>query len=105
MRHILVDHARRRSARKRGGERVRMELAEQLIGDAQSEAVRLEFDEVLQRLAALDPVQAQLVELRVFGGLTVAEAASMLGLSKRTAEREWTVVRAWLRKELAGSAA
>ena len=56
---------------------------------------------MLDKLAEVDPAQAQLVELRIFGGMTVAEAATELGLSKRTAEREWTAARAWLRRELA----
>ena len=60
----------------------------------------LAVDEALAKLAELDPRQAQLVELRFFGGLSVAEAAEVLGMSKRSAEREWTMVRAWLRREL-----
>ena len=61
----------------------------------------LEVDDVLARLAELDPRQAKIVELRFFGGLTVQEVAEVLGVSKRTVEAEWTVVRAWLRRELA----
>jgi DNA-directed RNA polymerase specialized sigma24 family protein len=58
---------------------------------------------VLARLAEFDPAQAQLVELRIFGGMTVAEAATELGVSKRTAERDWTAARAWLRRELSAA--
>jgi RNA polymerase sigma factor (TIGR02999 family) len=103
MRHILVDHARRKRARKRGGERVRVALDERLISAAKEEDL-LELDEVLKQLEQLDAPQAQLVELRIFGGLTVAEAADEMGLSKRSAEREWTAARAWLRRELAADA-
>jgi RNA polymerase sigma factor (sigma-70 family) len=78
-------------------------LDERLISAAKEEDL-LELDELLQELEKLDPPQAQLVELRIFGGLTVAEAADEMGLSKRTAEREWTAARAWLRRELAAEA-
>jgi len=100
MRHILVDHARRKRANKRGGQRIRVALDEKLITDSADEDL-LDLDEVLVRLAKLDPAQAQLVELRIFGGMTVSEAAEEMGVSKRTAEREWTAARAWLRRELA----
>src|SRR5947209_3144458 len=88
MRHILVDHARRKHARKRGGERVKVALDERLA-TAKGEADLLELHELLEKLAELDPAQAQLVELRIFGGMTVAEAAAEMGLSKRSAERDW----------------
>jgi RNA polymerase sigma factor (TIGR02999 family) len=100
MRRILVDHARKKKSRKRGGERVRVELDDRLIpGDSDQDL--LDLDAILSKLAELDPTQEQLVELRVFGGMTVAEAAGEMGVSKRTAEREWTAARAWLRRELA----
>jgi RNA polymerase sigma-70 factor (ECF subfamily) len=99
MRRILVDHARRKRARKRGGQRVRVALGERLISATDEEDL-LDLDLVLTRLAELDPAQAQLVELRIFGGMTVAEAAAEMGVAKRTAEREWTAARAWLRREL-----
>jgi RNA polymerase sigma factor (TIGR02999 family) len=99
MHRILVDHARRKRAHKRGGERVRVSLDEKLLSDS-AEQDLLDLEEILQELATLDPNQARLVELRVFGGMTVAEAAAEMGLSKRTAEREWTAARAWLRREL-----
>jgi RNA polymerase sigma factor (TIGR02999 family) len=89
MRRILVDHARRKKARKRGGERFRVELDERLIPGASEEDL-LDLDAILTKLAELDPSQEQLVELRIFGGMTVAEAAGEMGVSKRTAEREWT---------------
>ena len=103
MHRILVDHARRRSARKRGGERIRVALDEKLL-PADAEHDLLDLQGVLEKLSQVDPQQAQLVELRVFGGMTVVEAADELGVSKRTAEREWTAARAWLRRELAALA-
>ena len=102
MRRILVDHARRKNARKRGGERVRVALDENLLSVTSEQDV-LDLEEVLEKLAQLDPVQEKLVELRIFGGMTVAEAAAEMGVSKRTAEREWTATRAWLRRELAAA--
>lgn len=101
MRRILVDHARRRKAVKRGGDRQRITVDEQLLAAGRRDEDLLELDEALQKLAELDPQQAKMVELRFFGGLSVAEAAVALDMSKRTAEREWTMVRSWLRRELA----
>ncbi len=101
MRRILVDHHRRRVAMKRGGARHRVELVDGLIGSPEQGQDVLVLDETLQRLTAIDARQAELVELRVFGGLTVAEAAQVMGISKRTAEREWTFAKAWLRREFA----
>jgi RNA polymerase sigma factor (TIGR02999 family) len=102
MRHILVDHARRKRSRKRGGERVRVSLDERLVS-ARAEEDLLDLDAVLTKLAEVDPAQAQLVELRIFGGMTVAEASVEMGVSKRTAEREWTAAKAWLRRELSAA--
>jgi RNA polymerase sigma-70 factor (ECF subfamily) len=99
MRRILVDHARRKQAGKRGGERIRLALDERLLSTAADEDL-LDLHEMIDRLADLDPQQSRLVELRIFGGMTVAEAAAEMGVSKRTAEREWTAARAWLRREL-----
>jgi RNA polymerase sigma factor (TIGR02999 family) len=102
MRRILVDHARRKHAHKRGGERIRVALDERLITSSTEEDL-LDLDAVIAKLAQLDPAQAQLVELRIFGGMTVIEAAEEMGVSKRTAEREWTAAKAWLRRELAAA--
>jgi RNA polymerase sigma-70 factor (ECF subfamily) len=101
MRRILVDHARRRRAVKRGGDRQRITVDEQLLAAGRRDEDLLELDEALERLAELDSQQAKMVEMRFFGGLDVAETATALGMSKRTAEREWTMVRSWLRRELA----
>lgn len=100
MRRLLVDHARGRQRRKRGGGQVKLSLDEGLGLSVESDPDVLALDDALTRLQALDPRQAQLVELRFFAGLTMAEAAEVLGMSKRSAEAEWTMVSAWLRREL-----
>ena len=100
MRRILVDHARRRGAAKRGGRGKRVLLDDDPLPAIAPNDDLLAVDEALAKLAELDPRQAQLVELRFFGGLSVDEAAEVLGISKRSAEREWTMARAWLRREL-----
>ena len=103
MRRILVDHARRRGAAKRGGRRKRVLLDDGFAAWHRAERRHAGRRRGPAKLAELDPRQAQLVELRFFGGLSVAEAAEVLGMSKRSAEREWTMVRAWLRRELSES--
>jgi RNA polymerase sigma factor (TIGR02999 family) len=102
MRRILVDHARRRNRQKRGGGRRRVEWSDQLQLSAERDDDLLALDDALNKLAELDSRQAQIVELRFFGGLTVAEVSQLLGLSKRTVEAEWTMIKAWLRRELSG---
>jgi RNA polymerase sigma-70 factor, ECF subfamily len=94
MRRILVDHARRRRAAKRGAIRVTLDDAHRAAVDREVDLVRL--DEVLSELSALDPRQGRVVELRYFGGLTLEEAAEVLGVSVATVKREWTLARAWL---------
>jgi RNA polymerase sigma-70 factor, ECF subfamily len=101
MRRILVDHARRRSATKRRGARVTLDDA---VAPSTGPSVDLlEIDAALSRLAELDPRQAQVVELRFFGGLSVEETAAVLGVGSATVKRDWTVARAWLHRELSGS--
>ena len=100
MRRILVDHARQRQRMKRGGGSIRVELTEQVALSPQRDEDLLAVDEALDKLARLDPRQAMIVELRFYGGMSVADVASVLGVSKRTIESEWTAVRAWLRREL-----
>jgi RNA polymerase sigma factor (TIGR02999 family) len=96
MRRILVENARRKRCRKRGGGMARRELDEaELLAPEPREDV-LALDEALTRLAATDRAAAELVQLRYFGGLTIPEAAQLLGVSQRTAERLWTYARAWL---------
>jgi RNA polymerase sigma factor (TIGR02999 family) len=100
MRRLLVDHARGRQRRKRGGGQVKLSLDEGLGLSVESDPDVLALDDALNRLQELDPRQARLVELRFFAGLTMAEAAEVRGMSKRAAEAEWTMVSAWLRREL-----
>lgn len=100
MRRLLVDHARRRRASVRGG--LRVTFSEDLTKTAGRSVAMLDLEEALRRLEALDPRAARLVELRYFGGLTIAEAAEAMDLSAATVKREWSVARAWLRRELAG---
>jgi RNA polymerase sigma factor (TIGR02999 family) len=104
MRRILVDHARTKKRAKRGGGRERIQLNEDCFVSPHPEIDLLEINEALDKLAELDARQARIVELRFFGGLTVQEVAEVLGVSKRTVEAEWTMVRAWLRRELADEA-
>lgn len=101
MRRILVDHARSKSRQKRGGGRKRIQLMDDMHVSRRRDEDVLVVDELLEQLAQLDERQARIVEMRFFGGLTVQEVAEVLGLSKRTVESEWTMIRAWLRKELA----
>lgn len=100
MRQLLVDHARSRGRRKRGGDRKREPLHPDTLVISHDEDV-LRVEDALEKLAKIDPRQAKIVELRFFGGLTVEEVATVLDVSKRTVEAEWTMIRAWLRKELA----
>jgi RNA polymerase sigma factor (TIGR02999 family) len=101
MRRILVERARRRHSLKRGGQHARIDLDDAQPAVSNTDDL-LALDEALEKLAAQAPVKAQLVQLRVFAGLTVAEAAEILGLSTSTADRYWAYARAWLRVEIAG---
>ena len=101
MRRILVESARRKRSRKHGGGLLRQELdavqpAAPELGDD-----LLALDEALSRLAAKDPVKAELIKLRHFAGLTVEQAARALGISPTTANRYWAYARAWLHQEIA----
>ncbi len=100
MRRILVDHARKRQAAKRGGGLQRITLDERMAVEWRREEDLLALDDALIKLAELDPRQAKMVELRFFSGLKVNEVAEVLGMPKRSVEREWTMVRSWLRREL-----
>ena len=100
MRRILVDHARARSADKRGGGQQHILFDEAMAAAEANQIDVLVIDDALTRLAALDPDQVRIVELRCFGGLTVEETAEVLGWSTGSVKREWTVARAWLQREL-----
>src|ERR1043166_8557636 len=104
MRRIMVDHARERHSLKRGGGALKVTLDEAaLVTEARSQEL-LDLDEALERLALQDARKSQIVELRYFGGLTVQETAEFLKLSQRTVEREWTMAKAWLYRELSEEA-
>jgi len=105
MREILIEHARGRGARKRGGGAVRLTLDDVTAPVAAPSIDVLALDEALQRLARLDERHARVVELRYFGGLSVEETAAALDLSPATVKRAWTLARAWLYRELAGERA
>lgn len=101
MRRILVDHARQHQAAKRGGsnqQRLSITSAEQVA--KQPEVDLLALNEALDELTLMDPQQAQIVELKFFGGLSIDETAEVLGISHATVERDWKVARAWLRRQL-----
>jgi hypothetical protein len=100
MRRILVDHARRRTASKRGDglHRVSMDEATELA--APEGLPVLALDQALDRLATMDQALARIVELRAFGGMTIEEAACVLNVSPSTAKREWRTAKAWLTREL-----
>jgi RNA polymerase sigma factor (TIGR02999 family) len=103
MRRILVDAARRKQRERHGGDRDRVDLdaAAPAAPDPRHDLVAL--DAALTRLTSEDPQAARLVELRHFAGLSVADAAEVLGVSSRTADRVWAFARAWLHRELAGT--
>ncbi len=107
MRRILVDHARSRGRVKRGSDTPRAAL-ETIESVAEPEIVDFEdavaIDVALNKLHAIDPGQAQIVELRFFGGLTVEETAEVLSISASTVKREWALARAWLRREMDATA-
>lgn len=105
MRSVLVDHARRRSAGKRGGSRRRVPLEGAAILSEDPSDDILAIDEALSRLSEVDEQKGRVVELRFFGGLTNEETASALGVSTATIKREWRFARAWLYSELTGEVA
>ncbi len=102
MRDIVVDHARRKAAVKHGGGAARVEMDAVDIALERSPEDILALDQALRKLEEEDPRKAQLVMLRCFAGLTMAEAAAALELSERTVEREWSYIRAWLQAEMSG---
>ena len=103
MRQILIERARARGAQKRGGARHRVTLDEALVAGGERSIDLVALDEALERLAAFDPEQARLVELRFFGGLTVEETAEAMSISPATVKRHWATARACLARELEGN--
>jgi RNA polymerase sigma-70 factor (ECF subfamily) len=102
MRQILVDHARRRAAQKRWGREAASRIETEVV-IAPRGIDLIAVDDALEKLSVLDPEQAQVVEMRFFGGLTVDEAATALHASAAKVNRKWVSARAWLHRELAGS--
>jgi RNA polymerase sigma factor (TIGR02999 family) len=99
MRQVLVDHARSRLAAKRDGG-IRVTMSEALEVSVLPEVDLIAVDTALTRLSDLDPQQGRIVELRFFGGLSIAETSEALSISTATVKRDWTTARAWLRREL-----
>jgi len=103
MRQILIDHARRRNAAKRGGADWRRISLDRALAAVEADTVdATDLDDALTRLAERSERQATIVELRVFGGLTVDEVADVMGLGRTTINGEWTIAKAWLKRELLG---
>jgi len=100
MRQILVDHARRRASRKRGGPDTAVTLDTRIAAPGMPITDILALDEALTGLTALDPRLCQVVELKFFAGLNIDETARVLGVSPATVERDWTVSKAWLHQRL-----
>jgi RNA polymerase sigma-70 factor (ECF subfamily) len=100
MRRILVDAARKRSAAKRGGQAVRVELDEIPDFGTERSSELIALDDALERLAEMDPRKARVIELRFFGGLSVAEVAGVLQVSEDTVVRDFRLARAWLKTEM-----
>jgi RNA polymerase sigma factor (TIGR02999 family) len=101
MRRILIMNARRRSAEKHGGGRERIELDPALLPAISRDERLVKLDEALTRLEEQHPEKAQLVKLRFFAGLTIAESAAAMGISDTTADRCWAYARAWIQREVA----
>ena len=99
MRQILVDHARARNYAKRGGRQIQVSLgAGDIVNEQAADIIAL--NDALKSLEEIDPQQARIVEMRFFAGLTIQETAEAVGVSHATVEREWSVARAWLLREL-----
>jgi len=102
IRHILVDHARSHRAAKRGAGAPMLSLDEAIATPEKREVDLLALDQALEGLAALDPQQGRIVELRFFGGLSIEETAEALHISPATVKRDWVMAKAWLFRNLAG---
>jgi RNA polymerase sigma factor (TIGR02999 family) len=100
MRRILVDHARRKKAGKRGGDAARVEVDPAELAATEPDDKMIALDEALAELERLDHTKAQLVKLRYFAGLPIREAAEVLGISTATADRYWAYARAWLQRAM-----
>jgi len=103
MRRILVDHARRRNAVKRGGNNITVTLDERVAPAKQRELDVVALDDALNELSRMNPQHSRIVEMRFFAGLSIEETAQAMGISPATVKRDWAVARAWLYRELAGT--
>lgn len=102
MRRILVDHARRTKAEKRGGDAEKLPIEEEILVVSNEKSVELlALDEALENLAKIDPQKSKIVELRYFGGLSVEETAEVMGVSAITVKRQWRMAKAWLYGQIA----
>ena len=102
MRRILVDHARKRNAAKRGGAQLTLLVDEAIEPSSQRELDLVALDDALKVLAELDERQSRIVELRFFGGLSIEDTSRLLEISPATVKREWSTARAWLYEEISG---
>jgi RNA polymerase sigma factor (TIGR02999 family) len=103
MREVLVDHARAKAAGKRGANCITLVFDEAVALPKKPEVDLVALDDALNGLTALDPRQSQIVDLRFFGGLSIDETSSVLGISTATVKREWATARLWLQRELSRS--
>jgi RNA polymerase sigma factor (TIGR02999 family) len=104
MRRILLDHARKHNAEKRGGEAEKMPIEEEILVVSHAKSAELiALDDALESLASLDEQKAKIVELRYFGGLSIEETAEVLGVSVPTINRQWRIAKAWLYSQIAQS--
>ena len=102
MRRVLVDHARARGSRKRGGSAEQVPLDYARLATPELSVDVIAVDRALEAFAKIDPRKSQIVELRFFGGLTVEETADVLGISAKTVKRDWRLAKLWLSRELQG---
>jgi RNA polymerase sigma factor (TIGR02999 family) len=100
MRRILVDYARSKGYAKRGGNAQRVDFNEALVVSAEMDPALVRMDDALTQLAAFDARKAQIVEMRYFGGLTAEDIAAVLGVSVQTVNRDWSLAKAWLAREM-----
>jgi RNA polymerase sigma factor (TIGR02999 family) len=103
MRHVLVDHARKRKRVKRGKAAVHIPIDEAVVLSPDQVEEVVAIDLALQRLAAFDERKSKVLEIRLFGGLSIEETAAALGISPNTVLRDWNFARAWLRRELSAA--
>jgi RNA polymerase sigma-70 factor (ECF subfamily) len=100
MRRILVDHARSKGNAKRGGGGIRIDFNEALVVSTKIDPALVRMDDALTELAAFDPRKARIVEMRYFGGLNADDIASVLGVSPQTVNRDWSLAKSWLAREM-----